>query len=141
MRVCVFFYGSYMNPKVLAEVNLVLGTVEVASLPGFALTITPRANLVVEEGACAYGLVASATHDELERLYRHARQVLGQQYHPRAVLVRSRDGQFRPALTYLCADMEGELAEAAYVQRILEPAREYGFPAWYLRHVESFAPI
>ena len=130
-----------MNPKVLGEVNLVLGEVQVASLAGFALTITPRANLVEEEGACTYGVVSSATHEELERLYRHAHKVLGQIYRPRAVLVRSRDGQFRPALTYLCAEMEAEVAEAAYVQRILEPAREYGFPAWYLRHVESFAAL
>ena len=132
MRVCVFFYGSAMNPKVLAEV--VVGEVQVASLAGFALTITPRANLVEEEGACTYGLVGSATHEQLDRLYRPL-------YRPRAVLVRSREGQFQPALTYLCAEMEGELAEAAYVQRILEPAREYGFPAWYLRHIESFAPL
>lgn len=141
MRVWVFFYGSYINPKVLAEVNLVLQKVQVASLAGYALTITPRANLVEEAGACAYGIVATATHDELDRLYQHAREVLGQVYRPQAVLVRSQDGQFRPALTYLCEDLSGELAEGAYVRRILEPAREYGFPAWYLRHVESFAPL
>jgi hypothetical protein len=141
MRVWVFFYGSYINPKVLAEVNLVLQKVQVASLAGYALTITPRANLVEEAGACAYGIVGTATHDELDRLYRHAHQVLGQVYRPQAVLLRSQDGQFRPALTYLCADLSGELAEGAYVERILESAREYGFPAWYLRHVESFAPL
>ncbi len=46
MRVWVFFYGSYINPKVLSEVGLVLQKVQVASLAGYALTITPRANLV-----------------------------------------------------------------------------------------------
>jgi len=141
MRVWVFFYGSYINPKVLAEVNLELRDVQVASLGGFALTITPRANLVEETGACAYGIVATATHDELDRLYQHAEKVLGQLYRPRPVLVRSQDGQYRPALTYLCNDLSGELADGAYVDRILEPAREYGFPAWYIRHVESSAPL
>ncbi|MBS2033625.1 gamma-glutamylcyclotransferase [bacterium] len=140
MRVWVFLYGSYINPKVLAEVNLSLRNVQVASLSGYALTITPRANLVEEDGASVYGVVATATHEELDRLYRHAQEVLGQLYRPQAVLVRSQDGQFRPALAYLCADLSGELPDGDYVRSILEPAREYGFPTWYLRHVESFAP-
>jgi hypothetical protein len=28
--------------------------------------------------------------------------------------------------------------ESAYVERILQPARELGFPAWYIEHLESF---
>jgi hypothetical protein len=26
-----------------------------------------------------------------------------------------------------------------YVRRIADPARRFGFPAWYIEHLESFA--
>jgi hypothetical protein len=41
--------GSYMNPDVLREVNLVPADWEVARLHGFDISIRPRANLVRSE--------------------------------------------------------------------------------------------
>ena len=39
MSVLTFFYGSYSNREVLAEVDLVPDQVEVACLPGFEIHI------------------------------------------------------------------------------------------------------
>lgn len=137
-KVWVFFYGSYLNLKVLAEVDLHPEEVLVASLTGFRLVIAPRANLDRCEDSRVYGILTRASHAELERLYAHARDVLGQIYLPEAVLVRTLFGEFRPALTYICPEMKPERAEPDYVHRILDPAREYGFPASYLREIESW---
>ena len=139
-KVWVFFYGSYINLGVLREVDLVPGQWEVARLAGFDIRIQPRANLVRSDQSCVYGIVATATHAELARLYAHARDVLGEVYLPEAVLVQTLAGLWRPALSYLCPEMTVRPADNAYIDRIAGPAREYGFPGWYIARLESFRP-
>jgi hypothetical protein len=136
--VWTFFYGSYMNRRVLAEVDLEPGRFEAARLSGFDIRIAPRANLVRSDADTVYGVLATATHAELERLYAHARDVLGETYLPEAVLAQSLDGRWQPALCYIASAMEPHRAAPAYVDRILVPARELGFPAWYLSRLEAF---
>jgi cation transport regulator ChaC len=137
-RVWVFFYGSYMNFDVLREVDLVPDRWEVARLAGFDLRIAHRANLVRSDGAVVYGILATATHAELARLYAHAEEILGEVYLPEAVLAETLDGTWRAALCYLCPDMEPRPADPAYVERIAAPARALGFPAWYLDRIRAF---
>jgi len=137
--VWTFFYGSYMNASVLADAGLQSGTLEVARLDGFDITIGPLANLVESEGASVYGVIARATHEELSGLYAHARDVLGGTYLPEAVSVQTMDGKWRPALCYIAEPMEPRAADAAYVERILQPARALGFPTWYIRKLEAFS--
>ena len=76
-RVRVFFYGSYMNPAVLREVELAPERLEVARLDGYDIRIAPRANLVPSPQHCVYGVLTQVTHAELARLYAHAKDVLG----------------------------------------------------------------
>ncbi len=137
-KVWVFFYGSYMNFDVLREVDIVPVEWEVARLDGFEIRIEPRANLVRSDRDCVYGIVATATHAELSRLYAHAQHVLGEIYLPEAVLVQTGAGLWRPALCYICPAMVPRPPENAYVERVLKPARQFGFPPWYLARLESF---
>ncbi len=139
-KVVTFFYGSYINPTVLREVDLHPDRVEVARLPGFDIEIRPLANLVPSDQHTVYGILATATHAELGRLYDHARQVLGGVYLPQAVLAYTLSGQTEPALCYIAPSLQEGPASADYVGRIIEPAREYGFPAWYITRLESFLP-
>jgi hypothetical protein len=137
-KVWVFFYGSYINPAVLREVGLVPERWEVARLDGFDIRIQPRANLVRSDQHRVYGVVATATHAELARLYAHARDVLGEVYLPEAVLVQTPAGLWRPALCYICPGMAPRPADSAYVERIIDPARDLGFPEWYVARLESW---
>jgi hypothetical protein len=139
-RVAVFFYGSYINLDVLAEVGLVPDRVEVAQLPGFDIRIRPLANLVRSDTASVWGILTRATHAELEQLYAHAREVLGGLYLPEAVLVWTRPGRLAPALCYIAPSLEERPAANHYLDRITHPARKYGFPSWYLERLESFRP-
>jgi predicted enzyme related to lactoylglutathione lyase len=140
-RVPVFFYGSYMNRSVLAEVNLAPTRWQVASLLGFDVVIQPRANLVATTGVSAWGLLTEATHAELARLYAHASSVLGETYQPHPVIVHPRDGSgATPALCYLSSSMEPRPADAAYIDRIVAPAREHDFPSDYVARIERFRP-
>lgn len=63
--------------------------------------IGPLANLVRSEQHTVYGILAQATHRELDRLYAHACDVLGGIYLPEAVVVHTLDGALVPALCYI----------------------------------------
>ena len=138
-RVWVFFYGSYINLDVLAEVDLVPGEYETARLAGFDLRIAPRANLVRDELSVVYGILATCRHAELDRLYTdHAKGKLGETYLPEAVVAEDRRGCLRPALTYIAPVMEKRAAEGAYIERIAGPAERFGFPPAYIERIRSF---
>lgn len=107
---------------------------EVARLARFDITIRPLANLVGSETGSVYGVLATTTHAELERLYRHARDELGGVYLPYPVVVQPVAGVAEPALCYIAPAPP----DPDYVRRIVAPARELAFPAWYLERVESF---
>ena len=137
-KVITFFYGSYINLDVLREVDIVPERVEAARLAGFDIEIRPIANLVPSEEHTVYGVPATATHAELERLYDHAREVLGGVYLPEAVLVQTLAGRTEPALCYIAPNLPPAPASPEYVSRIVESARRYEFPDWYVRRLESF---
>ena len=64
-KVAVFFYGSYMNPRVLEEANLSPEPLMPATLEDYEIVIRPLANLVRSDGGRVYGVLALATHAEL----------------------------------------------------------------------------
>jgi len=138
-RVRVFFYGSYMNPAVLREVGIVPDRFEVARLDGYDIRIEPRANLVPSRQRCVYGVLVEATHEELVRLYAHARDVLGETYLPHPVLTQTNSGAWFPALCYISPAMASQPADPAYVERIVKAARDFSLPSWYVEHLESAA--
>ncbi|MCI0697042.1 gamma-glutamylcyclotransferase [candidate division KSB1 bacterium] len=140
-KVQTFFYGSYMNFAVLKEMGIIPERWEVVKLSGYAIRIEPRANLVPSEQHCVYGIITTATHEELARLYAHAKEVLGETYLPEAVLVETLDGKWLPALCYICHDMKLRPPANDYVDRIVKPARELGFPEWYIERIESFRSV
>ncbi|RIK72767.1 hypothetical protein DCC62_18910 [candidate division KSB1 bacterium] len=137
-EIWTFFYGSYMNIDVLKEVDLTPERWEVAKLYGFDIRIQPRANLIRSDQHCVYGIIAAATHEELQRLYAHAQGVLGEVYLPEAVLIETLDGKWLPALCYICPEMQPRPAAEDYLDRIIQPAKALGFPQWYIARLESF---
>ncbi|HWL88913.1 MAG TPA: gamma-glutamylcyclotransferase family protein [Polyangiaceae bacterium] len=140
-KIWVYFYGSYINFDVLREVDLVVDEWEVAKLAGFDIRIAPRANLVRSDQHCVYGILAKATHRELERLYiEHSKGILGETYLPEAVLVETSSGTWRAAICYICPEMVARTPAPDYVQRIIGPARRFDFPEWYIARLESFMP-
>jgi hypothetical protein len=139
-KVAVFFYGSYMNAEVLKEARLSPERFEPTMLDRFEIVIRPLANLHRSDRGRVYGVLTFATHAELERLYAHAREVLGGDYVPFPVVVTVRSGELVPALCYLAPRLDSKPASNDYVSRIVEPARQHGFPDSYIRHLESFRP-
>jgi hypothetical protein len=138
--VLTFFYGSFINLDVLGAVGFAPERYEVARLGGYDIVVRPLANLVQAGERAVYGIIAEATHAELDRLYTHAHDVLGTVYLPHPVIVETMGGSLRPALCYIAPEMPEKPAANDYVDRIVGPAKQYGFPEWYIERLESFRP-
>jgi hypothetical protein len=101
-RVWTFFYGSFINLEVLAAQGLVPERHEVARLSGFDIQIRPLANLVRAEQHCVYGILATATHGQLGRLYDYARDGLGGTY---AISTPPKSRRRPPATTWSASSL------------------------------------
>src|SRR5262249_47865962 len=135
-RVNVFFYGSFINPDVLARVGYYADKSEVARLDGFHIALRPLATLVPSDQHCVYGVLAAATHDQLEKLYG---EEWVRDYKPEAVIVRTRDDAIHPALCYIAWKQTGEAPFEDYLNHIIQPARQLVFPAWYVERLQRLS--
>jgi hypothetical protein len=135
-KVRVFFYGSFINREVLARGGLVAERIDVGKLWGFDIRIETLATLVRSDRHCVYGIVCRATHAELRSLY--GQDWLGGTYLPEAVLVETEGGRLLPALCYIAPTRPPAAPAADYLDWIIGPAREYGFPDWYIQRLERF---
>ena len=65
----VFFYGLFMDERLLRDKGLTPRHAELASVDGLALRIGRRATLVPASGGRVHGVVMSLMLDEVDRLY------------------------------------------------------------------------
>lgn len=137
-RVWTFFYGSFMNPQVLAKADVHPTEAQRARLDGWDLRIAPRATLVPSEGRHVYGVLAQLTHPELEKLYTKDWFGFGT-YLPEAVLVTDSVGHHRPALSYIAWQSEGGVPSAEYLEEMVVISKELEFPPEYVSRIEAFA--
>jgi hypothetical protein len=140
LKVWTFFYGSFINLDVLRILGVTPGKYEAARLTGFDIQIQPLANLIRSEKDCVYGIIALVSHDELRKLYDYAKNELRTVYLPVPVMVESFDGVARAALCYIAPAMKLRTPNSDYIERIVAPAKEYGFPDWYVERLEAFSP-
>jgi hypothetical protein len=60
---------------------------------------------------------------------------------PEPVLVQTHEQRWLPVFCYISHSMKpGPVTDGAYVERILRPGRDFGFPQWYIQRLESFRP-
>lgn len=131
-RVDAFFYGLFVDERVLRESGVAPVHPRKAFVDGFALRIDRRAALLPSPGARVYGMLFALTHAELERLY--AGPGL-ERYRPEAVLARTADGSATPALCFNLPDATGpDEPNPDYAARLRRILGELGLPS---DHVEA----
>ncbi len=107
---------------------------EVARLSGFEIHISPYAALTPSTQCSVYGVLVQATHEELAALY--SMDGVGV-FHPEAVVVETAGGKLTPALCYIPPSAGDGPADRDYLDRLVAAGREYGFPDWYLHHLNE----
>lgn len=132
-RVDGFFYGLFMDVRVLREAGVEPSNPRRAFVADFALRIGRRATLVPSVGARAYGMLIGLTHAELDRLY----DAPGlEHYRPEAVLARPLEGTAIAALCYnLLQAPEPHERNPEYALRLRTVLADLGFPKEYVASV------
>ncbi len=131
----VFFYGSFMNPKVLTVAGVDAQGLRRARLDGFTLEVKSGANLMESDGESVYGMVGRVNHVDLNKLYGQELLSFGS-YFVEPTLV-STDNGFVPALCYIAPKVKDGLASKDYIDTILEVAEKYSFPESYIAMLKT----
>src|SRR5262245_55422919 len=103
-NVRIFFYGTFMNSRVLGEYGITPQELIPASVDGFTLTIRPRANLEPADSSSVYGTVATLAHVEVNLLYKDLLDRYGLTYLPHRVQAHTSGGIVH-VVTYIAAIM------------------------------------
>jgi cation transport regulator ChaC len=125
-----------MSPKVLRDTGLTreIQPLEVATLEGFDIVLSPSATLVPSTKGVVYGVIADLTQVELNLLY--ARDWL-KDYKPRSVTVKTSSQQEVAATCYIAPPNPNVPSKPDYVARLIDIAKAYGFPSWYVERVRN----
>ena len=133
-KIDVFFYGLFMDKDLLESKGLKPTNLRPGSVSGFQLRIGNRATLVPNQASHVFGLVASLSHQELERLYSEASVST---YRPEAVLVHLSDDEILPALCYnLPEPPSTEERNTDYAAKLRALAERLNFPADYVACIQ-----
>ena len=137
-RVCVFFYGLFMDFEILREHGLISDRWEVAKLHSYEFQIASWGYLRASDRLCVYGVLVPATHLELTKLYDKSSGVLTAEYFPEPVLVETLEGKWIPALCYVASNPPEGPVNTKYANAMVELAKKLSFPTWYVKHLSSF---
>ena len=132
----VFFYGLFMDVRLLTVKGLRPANARMAHLPDYTLKIGNRASLVPKSGERAYGLIISVHTDTLESLYAEASVA---DYEPEAVEVVLEDGEIATAICYNLPAESLTGTNAVYATALFELGTSIGLPDSYLQKLKKMA--
>ena len=122
-----------MDEDLLRAKGVTVPHLRPASVPGFQLRIGQRATLVPSKSGRVFGLIASLSHAELEKLYSEPSV---QDYRPEAVLAHLADGETLAALCFnLVEPPSTDDRNPDYASRLRALAERLNFPADYVRSI------
>jgi hypothetical protein len=132
-KIDIFFYGLFMDENLLQSMGITLPNLRVASVAGFQLRIGVRATLVPAPSGRVFGLVASLSHNELERLYSEPSV---QAYRPEAVLAYLTNGETLAALCFnLVEPPSSDEHNLDYASKLRALAERLKFPSDYVSSI------
>jgi hypothetical protein len=129
-----FFYGLYMDERILRDKGVDPRQPRKAAVPGYRLRIGQRATLIPQFGAQALGLVFTLTDQELHSLYAGAGLDM---YQPRSVIALLENGTFAAVTTFILGTPPAESERNAdYAVQLKALVERLGFPASYVQSVD-----
>ena len=130
----VFFYGSFMSTGVLRAASVEASEIWSAVARDHELRFQPLANLVPVMGSTAFGILASVTGDDLERLYGAPPLA---SYRPVELDMQHLNREPERALCYLAPPGPPSAPDPTYVAKLLEGAEEHALPERYLEQLRA----
>ena len=133
-KIDVFFYGLFMDEDLLRSRGVTPTNLRPGSVSGFQLRIGNRATLVPAQSDRVFGLVASLSHADLERLYSEPSVSA---YRPEAVLADLSNGEVVAALCFNLPEppSAGE-RNVDYASKLRSLAERLNFPADYVASIQ-----
>ena len=133
-KIDVFFYGLFMDEELLRSKGVTAANLRPASVSDFQLRIGDRATLAPSPASRVYGLIASLSHAELERLYSDPAVSA---YRPEAVLAALSTGEILAALCFNLPEppSAGE-RNVDYASKLRSLAERLNFPADYVASIQ-----
>lgn len=133
-KIDVFFYGLFMDEELLRSKGVTPANLRSASVSGFQLRIGDRATLVPAQSGLVFGLVASLSHADLERLYSDPGVSA---YRPEAILADLPNGEVLAALCFNLPEppSAGE-RNTDYASKLRSLAERLNFPADYVASIQ-----
>ena len=133
----IFFYGLFMDERMLRDRGFHPTPLGAAALPGYRIHIGARATLVRDAGARCYGMLIDLPQADAEALYSPPDV---RDYRPERVQVTLLDGgEKRTATVYnLPADEVSETSNPDYAARLAALVRELGLPVAYADDIAAF---
>ena len=133
-KIDVFFYGLFMDEGLLRSKGVTPTNLRSASVSGFQLRIGNRATLVPAPSGRVFGLVASLSHIDLERLYSEPSVSA---YRPEAVLVHLSSGEVLAALCFNLPEPPSPAERNSdYASKLRSLAEQLNFPAEYVASIQ-----
>lgn len=136
-RVDVFFYGSFMDPGVLAKYGLDPSDLRAASIRDYSIGFTPMATICPCPGAVVWGVVCKLPSSSLEQAYRFP-PLADYGYFTQKIKISEMDGTASSAIVYLTNQSAGVKPGRAYLENIIRIGGERKFPKEYLTRLRSF---
>ncbi|MEQ8518639.1 MAG: gamma-glutamylcyclotransferase family protein [Cytophagales bacterium] len=129
----IFFYGLFMDIKILEQNGVQIRNQGKGHLKDYKLFIGERASLIPSKGDLAYGILMNVNAKDLEALYSAPGL---SDYIPEEVDIQTEDNQTRSALCYNLPKNKLSGTNSNYALALHKLATELGFPKAYLKHIE-----
>ena len=133
-RLDVFFYGLFMDEKLLDGKGVRPTDIRPAAVPGFVLRIGARAALVPTPTGQVHGLLMKLSHADIEKLYSEPSV---RAYRPEAVLAVINNGARVAALCYnLLEPPSPDEHNEEYASKLRSLAQRVGLPSDYVASIK-----
>ena len=130
----VFFYGLFMDERLLATKGIEPSEVNLGFVDGYGLRIGERATLVRHPGSRAYGAMMDIAPSEAAELYAEDSVA---DYLPETVIVELMDGTQVEATCYNLSGDKIAVANKEYAESLLDVATRLNFPDSYLEQIRQ----
>lgn len=130
----VFFYGLFMDEKLLAAKGIKPANPRVGFVDGYALIIGDRATLVRRPNGRSYGVLMDIASHEAAELYAEDSVA---DYVPEPVSVEFRDGTQVEATCYNLPGGAAHATNEVYAESLLKVAKRLGFPESYIDQIRQ----